>query len=186
MNDEYLWQKTGEDPETMELEKALAVFRYREDDPPAVAFAEAPTPARRWRFALAFAAPAFAAAVIAAVVWFPIGSRIQDSDVTFVNQTDPVIHESPALDPSPVAPPQLPARQSVRRVDLQPTIASLKRRPAVKAHSKKTDTAVLTKEERYAYQQLMLALSISSSKLNVVRDAINGVEDTNDAKQNNR
>lgn len=41
---------------------------------------------------------------------------------------------------------------------------------------------VLTDEEKYAYGQLMLALSITSSKWQVVQDSINGVEDdpTND------
>jgi hypothetical protein len=45
----------------------------------------------------------------------------------------------------------------------------------------------LTQEERYAYHQLMLALSISSSKLKVVQDAINGVESNETStKQNDR
>jgi hypothetical protein len=35
---------------------------------------------------------------------------------------------------------------------------------------------VLTKEEREAYEQVLLALSISSSKINIVRDTINGVD----------
>lgn len=186
MNDEYLWQKTGEDPETMQLEKALAVFRYREEDPPAVPIAVENRPTRTWRFALAIAIPAFAALVLASVIWLPTGD-VNNDDVTFIYQTEPTVIETAAPDPSPVAQPTVPPKQPVRRVEIEPTFASAPRpRPRMQQH-RKTTTVALTDEERYAYHQLMLALSISSSKLNVVRNTINGIEEpANDTKQNNR
>ena len=36
MNEEYLWDKTGEDAEIQQLENALAAFRYQETAPPAL------------------------------------------------------------------------------------------------------------------------------------------------------
>ena len=36
MNEDYLWDKTGEDPEIEKLENALQVFRYKETAPPAL------------------------------------------------------------------------------------------------------------------------------------------------------
>ena len=187
MNDEYLWQKTGEDPETRRLEDALAVFRYREDDPPAVPIATKPPRTRRWRFALAFAVPAFAAAAVAAVMWLPITDRSDDYEVTFIYYPEPQILEQPAVNPPPVIRPSEPAKQPVRRGEVQPTVASLRHRAVTRLHPQRTGTVALTEEERYAYHQLMLALSISSSKLNIVRNTINGVEQTdNDTKQNDR
>ena len=187
MNDEYLWQKTGDDRETMELENALAVFRYSEDDPPVVPIATEERAPRRWKFALAFAVPAFAAAVLAIVMWLTIGNGVDDSDVTFVYHPEPVIVEKPAPPAAPVEQPSQPPKQPVRRVEVQPTIASVRRRSVAKTHPEKATTVALTEDERYAYQQLMLALSISSSKLKIVQDAVNGVEDKDSpTKQNNR
>jgi hypothetical protein len=44
----------------------------------------------------------------------------------------------------------------------------------------------LTKEEKYAYDQLMLALSITSSKLKMVKDKVAGVEEKNAVRENER
>ncbi len=41
----------------------------------------------------------------------------------------------------------------------------------------KKPTVRLSKEEKYAYDQLMLALSITSSKLKLVKDKIEGIEE---------
>ena len=187
MNDEYLWQKSGEDPETMELENALAVFRYREDDPPAVPIAEQQRPTRRWRFALAFAVPALAAVVVASVIWLQVGDPLDNSDLIFIYEPAPAVTEPPAPIPSPVDRPAEPSKQPIRRGEVQPTVASVRRKPNAKTRPHMTTAVALTKEERYAYQQLMLALSISGSKLKAVQDAVNGVEDTgSNTKQNNR
>lgn len=191
MNDEYLWQKTGEDPETMQLENALAVFRYREVDPPAVPVAVETKATRPWRrFALAFAVPAFAAAVVASVIWLPIGKSVDNSDVTFVAQPEPAIAEPPALNPAPVVQPSQqsePSKQPIRKGEIRPTVATMPRRPIQKARPQQTTNVALTQEERYAYQQLLLALSISSSKLKIAQDAVNGVENPDsNQKHNNR
>jgi hypothetical protein len=50
-----------------------------------------------------------------------------------------------------------------------------------KSNVRKTETenpsAALTDEEKYAYDQLMLALSITGSKLKIVKDKVEGVEE---------
>jgi hypothetical protein len=54
-------------------------------------------------------------------------------------------------------------------------------------HNHETETlpAALTDEEKHAYDQLMLALSITSSKLKIVKDKIDGVEE-NAVRENKR
>jgi hypothetical protein len=185
MNDEYLWQKTGEDPEIAALEKALAVFRYREDAPPALTVQEESRP-RRWRFVFAFAS--VAAIVVVAIVWMQSSKSVAD-DIVFVN-------ESTLATPPPVQSPVTPIRNTgdtaapkpQSRRDIIPTTAALTRRPKPKSPRPEPRLAALTEEERYAYGQLMLALSISSEKLKVVQDAINGVEPNKDSspRNNNR
>ena len=50
----------------------------------------------------------------------------------------------------------------------------------------KKPTVKLTKEEKYAYDQLMLALSVTSSKLKLVTDKIDGIEEQNAVLENGR
>jgi hypothetical protein len=78
MNDEYLWQKTGTDPEIEKLEKKLDVFRYRETplNIPVVENVVETARVPRWRISLAFAFAASAmAGVLAAVVLFNFQTR---------------------------------------------------------------------------------------------------------------
>lgn len=201
MNEEYLWQKTGEDPEIARLEKALSVYRYRETDPPAPPVTIVHENGRRWRFRIAFATAAFASMVVAALVWFQVANR-SDDDVTFiyhppiestgqqpVDTKDPATQLEPEtqLEPQPVRPEKQPVRRGRPEVQTASLVAPAPKRHVARTHPPKAGTAALTKEERYAYQQLMLALSISSSKFNIVRDTINGVEEPESApKQNNR
>ena len=58
------------------------------------------------------------------------------------------------------------------------------RRPRSKVPS--PTTIALTEEEKYAYRQLMIALSVSSSKFKIVKDSINGnenIEHTNSTNE---
>ena len=185
MNNEYLWEKTGEDAEIANLENALAAFRYREDTPPALPVAAVERKPFRLRLAIAFAAPAFAAVAIAAGLWF----RYDETELIFIHQ--PAVQETvekpseirtPAVQP---APPKQPIDRRSHGVQYASTRTP--RRSQERSHARKPETVALTQEERYAYRQLMLALSISSSKLKVVQDAINGVESNETStKQNNR
>ena len=184
MNDEYLWQKTGEDPEIARLEKTLAVFRYRDEAAPALTITQPAKPVT-WRLLVGFAIPAFAAVAIAAGMWF----QKDESEITFIHQPPAETMEKPAETRIPVVQPTAAPKQPVDRHTRGVQSASLivPRRARAKTHRPAPQTVALTREERYAYRQLMLALSISGSQLNIVRNTINGVEDEPSAiKQNNR
>ena len=191
MNDEYLWQKIGEDAEIALLEEKLAAFRYRESDPPAIAIASEPSLITRWRFTFAFVATALAAVLITATVWiYAVRESKTTDEVTFVSAPEPAIPDSKPVEAQPpVIQPSAPEKQPVRRGrEIQVQSASMRptRKHRVQTAQPAATTAALTEEERYSYRQLMLALSITSSKLNIVKNTIDGVEGSDDAKQNNR
>jgi len=179
MNNEYLWEKTGQDHEIEKLEESLAAFRYRETAPPSLPVKKT---AHRWnwRFTLAFASAA--AAMIMMATWLQIPDSIDTN-----NATTTFVLDSEIPEPAPV---------EIKSVPFQPTAAPA--RPAARpdrpkknyaaapliarsTRTNKSATASLTREERYAYERLMLALSISSSKLKIARDAIDGVHETDNS-----
>jgi hypothetical protein len=199
MNDEYLWNKTGNDPEIESLEKALAVFRYREAAAPVTVAQSAvlATGQRRFRISFAFAFASFAIVAIVAAMWLRISSGSSKSEsadeIVFVQQSA----DAPAADVTapviePISTPSLnPDRQGRptgnRRRNTTATSAAIRHRPKTKDAAPKDSIAQLTEEERFAYRQLMLALSITGSKLRIVQDAIDGTEATNgDDSKNQR
>ena len=193
MTEEYLWNKTGDDPEIKKLENALGAFRYQEDLPPVLPIVETETKSNGWRFSLVFATAAFATMVIATVTWFQINKGTVDDEITFVYY--PTVENTQQLKPveeqPPIVEPQPAPKQSAPRVKpvIQSTYVSVPRphKRTPKPKTQMVGTESLTAQERYAYNQLMLALSISSSKLKIVQDAVNGVEDTvSNKKENNR
>ena len=185
MNDEYLWQKTGEDPEVEKLEKVLAVFRYREaiSSAPVAIRAEVADRPPRWRLSLAFAFVSCVALAILAVTWIQLGVKKSESsgptEVVFVNGSEnPILTPPAAVEPPAVKSSDVPSKPArIRSRKLNPTTASVIRRVKAKDSTVRDSVASLTEEERYAYRQLMLALSISSSKLKIVQDTINGAEE---------
>ncbi len=195
MKDEYLWYKTGEDPEIEKLEKALAVFRYRAAAPIAAVPQNDVSPERPARFRISFAL-AFASLAIVAIVtavWIRISntnSRPENSDeIVFVQES------TDAPDAGVSAEPRLqtaPNREShdrpagSRRRTITGTSAAIRRRPKTKDSAPSEGIAKLTKEEQFAYRQLMLALSITSSKLKIVQDTIDGTEVTEDTESKNQ
>jgi hypothetical protein len=195
MNDEYLWNKTGSDHEIERLENALAAYRYGEVVVPVLPRAETATRSASlpfWRITwrgLSFAA--FAAVIsIAALAWLQISrdAPIVAPDIVFVSGP-----ETPLTD-GPVAPTTQEIRISEppgRRYrngsgKINPTTASVIRRVRTKDSAPKDSVAALSDEEKYAYHQLMLALSITGSKLKIVQDTIDGTEDRNDDASKNQ
>ena len=188
MNDEYLWNKTGQDQEIANLEETLAVFRYRETAPPALPVQLTKQP-RSWRFTFAFAFAGVAAVVIAVGVWFQMSKAMDANDGTtaFVldagtQQTAQPIDIKTVPDPEKVPAPA-PARPTARperagNFTSTPLIVRARK-------TKPSGMAGLTRRERYAYERLMLALAISSSKLKLVKDAIDGVEATDNSRRQN-
>lgn len=198
MNDEYLWNKTGSDPEIENLEKALAVFRYREAAPPRAVdqVTDLAEKHRRFRisFAFAFAFASFAIIATVTAVWLRISSSSSNSEnapeIVFVQEsTDARDAPEPIVEPK--LPPKLnPEGQSRpagnRRRSITATSAAIRTRPKTKDSAPKDTIAALTKEERFAYRQLMLALSITSSKLKIVQDAIDGNQSAEDDDSKNQ
>lgn len=192
MSDEYLWQKTGEDPEIEKLENVLAVFRYREATPPVPIAAVVNEGIPRWRITWAFALSASFAAIflVAVALWFQSAEPANVPEVVFVS--GPETHEA-SLNPASesttpaVQSGEVPApRNHSRRGKINATTASASRRLRAKDSAPRDSIASLSEEERYAYRQLMLALSISSSKLKIVQDTINGAEESETPRSTNQ
>ena len=180
MNDEYLWNKKGSDAEIEGLEKAVRVFRYEPTTPPelpAKSLVLTREPRRNFvRFGLAFAS---AAVVIVSIVWFMIPNRNTTVTHDSVKAVEPQLATVPQAD----APPAARVELSTQKV----TTAPIKARQIVRRAAKPLNTIAvkvrdknppvkLTDEEKYAYGQLMLALSITESKLKIVTDAVSGSE----------
>jgi hypothetical protein len=182
MKHDYLWDKKGSDAEIERLEGLLSGFGYREE-PAAVSNVVAfPSKAKRnlqpWIFAMAACA---ALAAIAIGVW-NLSAISEEAPVDTVRHVEEIkLPELPAVT-APVDSTE--HRASVVTAE-QPSIKANRRKApirhkhtaAVRKRPNPTDPTVLTAEERFAYNQLMLALSITTSKLQIVQDSINGVED---------
>ena len=193
MNDEYLWQKTGSDPEIEKLEQKLGVLRHRFEPlrltiPEPVA--ESPQ-VPRWRLALAFAfaTPVLAATLIAALF---IGIN-NDADIVFVESPEleilaappPTSNEEPKVNPvsAPKIIPQFARNKRGTKIRTESVVDHEQKAKDIKPNSR---IAALTDEEKFAYRQLMLALSISSSKLKIVQDTINGNDNTESSNSTNQ
>lgn len=199
MKEDYLWDKTGEDSEIERLENVLLMFRYQETEPPALPAKIIPFERKTPRsfFRLAFALAACAAFVIVSVgVWFQFsGKKIEIakhsiqtiappiienvSNETAVKRQDNLIVKKVEVAKQTAEPQVIKIRKAV------PPIVRQNKTVAQKVEVIKP-TIKLTKDEKYAYSQLMLALSITSSKLKLVTDKIEGVEEKNTVLGNER
>jgi hypothetical protein len=191
MNDEYLWNKTGGDAEIEGLENALKAFRYYETADPRIPMQAVPTVEKRTRsifrlrFTFVFAATAV---VVLSGAWFmlpAIDSAISDRAVNAVNEVQlhrlPLAH-IPIIDTATEnensQPKAIRATVKIRQPDqikIKPVRAFAKSLPNEHSQVK------LTAEEKYAYDQLMLALSITSSKLKIVKDTVSQIDKPNTA-----
>ncbi len=181
MNEEYLWNKTGNDPRIEGMENALKAFRYAPTAPPelpAKTFVLEQKPRRRFlSFGLAFAS---IAAVIAVGVWFliPHKNAVISNDLVKTVGPQPTVGHQVDTPPAPKV--ELPIRESspspikIRHLarPWAKSMNTLAFKPKDKDHP-----VTFTNEEKYAYGQLMLALSITESKLKIVRDTIAGNEE---------
>ena len=200
MNEDYLWDKTGDDPEIERLENVLAVFRYQEAEAPVLPLANITpfveqTPRRRFAFAFAFAA--ISTAVILLSVWFQI-SGVKVGSEKDLNATVPLQIISETRDETKINKIDASRLERVESVNQSSrgNLTSVRRPTALITRQNKTTAktlanknraVALTSEEKYAYGQLMLALAITSSKLRIVQDTITRIEDgKNTAGRNER
>lgn len=196
MNEDYLWDRTGSDPEIEELEQKLGVFRSGDLQPPSIAGSVPRQPASFLSFGLRLGFASLAAAVIvafSAVFYFdrpvdPYGITITFNEAP--ERTGPVeIPDPPSLANADHA--VTDARNATREFVRTARTAPKTGKPASPVGAEVPDPgsrnsvdlrpgdqfASLTQEERYAYDQLMLALSISSSRFKMVRDKAEGRTD---------
>jgi hypothetical protein len=188
MSDEYLFQKEGSDREIEKLEDLLSVYRI-EPAVPKLSRSEF-APKRnvgfgwfRLSYAVAFATFAFV------LVIGGIYLRYLPSPNTEVTAVSAI--ETPAVDrdvlvstsigsasviaPKTSANDEVPVRPTSSGRNVQ-TVARHRRRTAANSLVA-AKTPRLTKEEKYAYDQLMVALWLTGSKLRVVQDTIDRVND---------
>jgi hypothetical protein len=192
MNDQYLWNKTGRDAETEALENALSVLRYKETAAPALPAKVFALPERAprkfFRLGFTFAATAFAAAILT-VVWFQMPRKpVRPNDLAnvVVAQVDSVVNQEDVFSPNIIEVPSPVAKRNVFKIR-QTNHIKIRPIKTVAHQPKLTNPPVkLTKDEEYAYDQLMLALSITSSKLKIVRDKVDGIDEQNTATQTQR
>lgn len=190
MKEDYLWDKTGQDPEIERLENALMAFRYQETAPPALPAKIIPFEKKnRWSFfRLSFASATFAALMFVCLgVWFqfsPEKTEVTKGSIeTITPQIDnkfpeEVLVEKPdsLIVEKVEAPKQSVKRNVIKARKVVPTNIRPNNLIARNVVVKKPEVK-LTKEEKYAYDQLMLALSITSSKLKLVSDKVSGGEE---------
>ncbi len=218
MNEEYLWNKTGEDAEIERLETTLAAFRYQETAVPALpskilvfqssVAAEAPVKTSRRRSFKNFALAAFAAAILLAfAVFWQFQSNqtatISDSAKTSAPEKS---NETQQFSVSASEKPEINLTERAE-IALQPDDSSATRKPTAKFAARpiavrvlgktrrsearisgknetfarrtefKKPNDALTAEEKNAYEQLLLALSITGEKLKIVQDKIDRSEE---------
>jgi hypothetical protein len=187
-NEDYLWDKTGSDPEIESLENTLAVFRCQEKAPPelpakVLPFVKKDSPRTFFRFAYA-AAACLALVAVALGLWLRISVPKQEpaADLAEIASPRPENASPPAEIPAPavVLPATVTAEPGdgtprpsfkLRAVRIKKPVAEARVTREIKV---KNTIVALSKEEKYAYDQLMLALSITGSKLKLVSDRIDG------------
>ncbi len=171
MNDNYLWDKSGEpDEEIQQLESLLSEFRY--DPRPLVLPAETPkrtifdlVPLMTWRYA---ALAAMALLALGLGIWLSV--RLTTNAPTVVaNPATPTPTATPEqiIVPVPHVAPPAPAPQTVK----QP-YAPAPKAHFVKHHAPRKLRKSLDEEGERAKEKVLYALQITSEKLNLISKKI--------------
>ena len=178
MNDDYLWDKTGEpDPQIQQLEEILGTLRYQPK--PLQIPEKLPLPQRRTYFPWVAIAAGVLLAIFAGGIWLSTRSRGEAPHEVRVTPPPPV----KAVTPSPVGttdPPKTPERKSDTRKEVV----------AVNKHRPRVSTPVLSKREReearIAKEQVMLALRLTTEKLSLVHKKTQNTNPANQIKNQHR
>ena len=197
MNEDYLWDKSGEpDPEIEQLEKTLGSLRYKRPTEPLPLPA---TPQSRWSFKLSFS-PALAVAasllflLLAGGVWLGLrrSSSTMEGRETLATGTAPAQEERSEQGVSGPRPPIVPENpgdpRSIISENKQDTVQADKVAPRnklprrfsgareVTARHRELNVSPrreqLAREGEQAKAQLIMALHIASDKLNTVQKKI--------------
>jgi len=160
MNENYLWDKTGEpDPEVKELEDILSVLKYQER--PLVLPEDLQVPQRRHHYSWLAIAATVALALVAAGLWFSLRSTKRPQPSSAQNQQ---IAPSSGAEPDAIKTPE------TALTDDRP---SAKQSSGKKKHNYNVaNQALIARREREreealaAKEQLLIALRLASEKLN--------------------
>ena len=172
MNDDYLWDKTGEpDPQIQQLEEILGTLRYQPQ--PLEIPKDLTLPKRRNFFPWAAIAAALLLALLAGAVWLGMRSR-----------GDALPQEAKVAPPAPVKEVTPSPAGTIAPKTPEPKPESHEKVEAVHKHRPRSSVPVLSKREReealIAKEQVMLALRLATEKLNLVHKK---TQNTNPANQ---
>lgn len=194
MNENYLWDRSESDAEIEKLEAALRVYRGEQTAAPKLPAKVLPfkpkTAGRRIFPAMLKIAACLAVGAFALAAWMQIYKMNLNVEQA-VSETSRPKNETAApgnfhSNESAAPPENLTANADQKNIHPErrvykirhKTVSANLRRP----ESKKIKQVVskppvrLTKEEKHAYDQLMLALAITSSNLKAVKDKAEGLE----------
>jgi hypothetical protein len=188
MNENYLWNKSGEDQEIEKLENSLKSLRYRETVAPLIPVKTAAEEKKSSFRLFPFLVPTFAClAIVLFALSFWVKDSINSSDEFAKNEIETQITVQ-KNDGSENISPVSDIKQTVKYEEKSGARRRLNRLPKARPayvrvnsataqkNAKKNSTDVLTKEEKYAYDQLMTALAITNSQFRLVREKIKGIE----------
>ncbi len=192
MNEDYLWNKTGADAEIEKLENQLRAFRYRKTAPPALPALPIKAPhqtARKSNRSLYAIAACAMVAMILLGAWLQFSiskTKIQTqsaeivlSENEFSNSTGFIMPDSPDVTIKKTASSKQPPKSQVLSSKKSLAVIAFPTKAMANIHrADQQKNVMLTKEEKFAYDQLMLALSITSSKLKMVKDKAAGLENS--------
>jgi hypothetical protein len=179
MNDDYLWDKTGEpDPQVQQLEEILGTLRYQPK--PLQIPEELSLPQRRTYFPWLAIAAGVLLAILAGGIWLSTRSRGEAPPHEVKVTPPPAVKE---VTPSPAGttdPPKTPEQKPDTRKEVI----------AVNRHRPKVSTQVLSKQEReeaqIAKEQVMLALRVTTEKLSLVHKKTQNTNPANQIKNQHR
>lgn len=194
MKNDYLWDKTGNDTEIEKLENALKVFRIEETKAPQIPdniiYFNQETPRNLFSFFRALAAGfAFASAlIVAGFIYFnsetetaqhkTIENSIQSEELKIQKPTDFIQPEKTVIEQTSIKEKSNNNFENPKTGKQNFKVQKLIYKPKAKALKvQKTEVVKLTEEEKEAYDKLMLALSITSSKLKIVKDKVQNLDE---------
>ena len=176
MNDNYLWDRTGEpDAEVQELEDLLGTLRYQ---PRPLEIPAAINIDRRRRFVPIAIAAAIAVLMIGTGMWI----RFAQSPAPINRQAGTNVRPTPES-PEPAPPPQElaasipPAEPAVKR----PITRSTNRPQIVRSNYRRPESSTpkLSDQEPAQKEQVLIALRLVSAKLNLAQRKTQGLPQVN-------
>jgi hypothetical protein len=162
MNEDYLWDKTGEpDSEIQQLEQILGTLRYQPK--PLELPRDVLVPRRRRYFPVLAIAATLLAALLAGGLWLRVRTASKSQPKQAKHQVAPAVEEkSTATIPekSLTTNNNPPVREKIEKIEKVVSVSH--RRPTKKGMGKREREEALA-----AKQQLMLALRVASEKLHL-------------------